>query len=127
MEQSFETEWGAMDDGARIALLRSVADFLLLAVNEHPELITPDMAKTCFSAGIAATDVAFDECSAHFSAFESASPEIMAAMLLQIPITENHDPEAKLNKKLALAVADTFGPDWAQAFYRFAVLVTKLA
>ena len=54
----------------------------------------------------------------------------LARLILQIPITEgpgNADPDAAIRKHFAVDVADEIGPDWAQALYRFAVLVTKLA
>lgn len=49
-------------------------------------------------------------------------------LLLKFPLTEtDNNPDSRPNRALALAVADELGPDWAQALYRFAVLVTKLA
>jgi hypothetical protein len=35
--------------------------------------------------------------------------------------------DGKLDKRLAIDVAETLGPDHAQTLYKFAVLVTKLA
>ena len=56
------------------------------------------------------------------------SPEVLADFMLQIQVTvEPGDPEELVNKKLAVEVADMLGPDWAQAWYHFIVLVTKVA
>ena len=55
------------------------------------------------------------------------TPEGMVAdLLLQIPWTEG-GPTARPNRNLALEATDVLGPDWGQALYHFAVLVTKLA
>jgi hypothetical protein len=49
-------------------------------------------------------------------------------LLLQLPITEEpFNDTSQLDKHLAVDVAEALGPDWAQAWYRFIVLVTKLA
>jgi len=50
----------------------------------------------------------------------------IAVILASIPITE-YDPQDPLDRHLALEVADILGDDWAQAWYRFVVLVTKIA
>lgn len=55
------------------------------------------------------------------------SPTMLGELLMQIPVTKNNAPEGPVNKSLALTVAETIGSDWAQAWYRFVVLVTKLA
>lgn len=44
--------------------------------------------------------------------------KLCAGLLLQMPLDDKH---------LAVDVAEELGPDNAQALYRFAVLVTKLA
>ena len=64
-----------------------------------------------------------------FAGFLWAMPEIMRArMLLNFPLTEGPGhAEGRVNRKLALAIADELGPDWAQTLYRLSVLVTKLA
>lgn len=62
-----------------------------------------------------------------FAGFVRAMPEeMLARLLLQFPLTDGLDT-GRVNRKLALAVAEEFGPDWAQTLYRFSVLVTKLA
>lgn len=56
--------------------------------------------------------------------------EVLGQMLLHMPIIDGagrSDPDGRIDRGLALAAADELGPDWAQAWYRFAVLVTKLA
>jgi len=56
--------------------------------------------------------------------------KMIAQMLLHLPIIDgagNNDPDGRLDRHLAVDVAETLGPDWAQAWYRFIVLVTKLA
>jgi len=58
---------------------------------------------------------------------ESIGPNAMGQLLLNMPITEMCDPETPLDKHLAVEIANELGPDWAQAWYRFIVLVTKLA
>ena len=59
---------------------------------------------------------------------EKLSNEALGQLLLQFPLTESPvDTEGRPNRQLALEVADIIGPDHAQALYRFAVLVTKLA
>lgn len=59
---------------------------------------------------------------------EHLSDKAAAGVLLNLQITaEPGLPESGVNKRLALEAAERLGPDWAQALYRFAVLVTKLA
>lgn len=51
-------------------------------------------------------------------------------ILLAAKITDSPggvDRDARPNGHLAVDVSDVLGPDWAQAWYRFIVLVTKLA
>lgn len=55
------------------------------------------------------------------------SNEAIGELLLGLPLCEMDDPEASLDRHLAVDVAAALGPDWAQAWYRFVVLVTKLA
>lgn len=52
------------------------------------------------------------------------SEEAIGELLLGLPITERGE---KLDRHLAVEVADVLGPDNAQAWYHFIVLVTKLA
>lgn len=52
---------------------------------------------------------------------------VLGAMLLQFPLTPDGDDTGPLDRHLAVDVAEVLGPDWAQTWYRFAVLVTKLA
>lgn len=59
---------------------------------------------------------------------EHLSDKAVAGILLNLQITaEPGLSESGVNKRLALEAAERLGPDWAQALYRFAVLVTKLA
>lgn len=59
---------------------------------------------------------------------EHLSDKAAAGILLNLQITaEPGLPESGVNKRLALEAAERIGPDWAQALYHFAVLVTKLA
>jgi len=58
---------------------------------------------------------------------ESLSNEAIGQIVLNLPMTENGDPDSPIDGHLAVDVAKELGPDWAQALYRFAVLVTKLA
>lgn len=56
------------------------------------------------------------------------SPETLARMLLQFPWTRPEgDPDGSPNLPFVGHVAEVLGPDWAQAFYHFAVRVTKAA
>lgn len=55
------------------------------------------------------------------------SPACLAKFLLAMPITKDGSSEGEVNKRFATEVAETIGPDWAQAWYRFIVLVTKIA
>lgn len=62
-----------------------------------------------------------------FAGFVQAMPEeMLARLLINFPLAEGRDT-GRVNRKLALAVADELGPDWAQTLYRLSVLVTKLA
>jgi hypothetical protein len=54
------------------------------------------------------------------------SEELIGQLILQLPLTIMGDDD-KLDKRLAIDVAETLGPDHAQTLYKFAVLVTKLA
>jgi hypothetical protein len=54
------------------------------------------------------------------------SGELIGQLILQLPLTIMGD-YGKLDKRLAIDVAETLGPDHAQTLYKFAVLVTKLA
>lgn len=59
---------------------------------------------------------------------EHLSDKAAAGILLNLQITKEPGlPESGVNKRLALETAERLGPDWAQALYHFAVLVTKLA
>lgn len=59
---------------------------------------------------------------------EHLSDKAAAGVLLNLQISaEPGLPESGVNKRLALETAERLGPDWAQALYHFAVLVTKLA
>lgn len=58
---------------------------------------------------------------------EGLSPAAIGAIILNLPLTRNGDPDGPIDKHLAVEVAEALGPDWAQALYRFTVLVTKLA
>jgi len=65
-----------------------------------------------------------------FHTFACLSGEAFGHLLLQVIGSHtDHGTEAlkASGKKLAVDVADILGPDHAQALYRFAVLVTKLA
>lgn len=63
----------------------------------------------------------------YFSTFiKKLSPKAQAAMMMQFPIAPESDPY-KVNKVFAAQVAETFGPEWAQSLYHFAVLVTRIA
>lgn len=72
---------------------------------------------------------AWDE--SDWSSFVDFIPdEAIGRLLLQLPIVDGPgkaDPGESIRKHLAVDVAETLGPDWAQAWYRFVVLVTKLA
>ena len=112
-------------------------------VNCYPEHIRPHEAGQVFDAAIAygnlSADCAGDKCLIDASATVAAdkgegaewvahlSAPAIGSIILTLPITAAGDPEAALDRHLAVDVADTIGPDWAQALYRFAVLVTKLA
>jgi hypothetical protein len=62
-----------------------------------------------------------------FDGFRSEiEPEALAMFLLKA-VRWGDVETATPNKRLALEVAEAFGPDWAQVLYHFAVLVTKLA
>lgn len=68
-----------------------------------------------------------------FMAYADLMPTAhFAMMMLKYPVVitklaEAEDPGNPINKRAALDVAEILGPDWAQAWYRFIVLVTKLA
>lgn len=56
------------------------------------------------------------------------TPETQVQLIWHLLCAGATTNELSMNdKKLALAMADAMGPDWAQWMYRFAVLVTKLA
>lgn len=58
----------------------------------------------------------------------NVSPETRAEIAFQF-LTVNADPDSLsfADKKFAVDMAELIGPDWAQWFYHFAVLVTKVA
>ena len=58
---------------------------------------------------------------------ESLTDKTRAQIMLKMPWTQMHNPDGPLDKHFAVEVAETLGPDWAQALYRFAVLTTKVA
>lgn len=60
-----------------------------------------------------------------FAPINTTEVSALAEFMLQLPWGDAETERP--NKRLALEVAETFGPDWAQVLYRFAVLVTKLA
>ena len=57
----------------------------------------------------------------------SLTDKAIGELLLAIPITQEGGHFDEINQHLAVDVARVLGPDHAQAWYRFAVLVTKLA
>ncbi len=51
----------------------------------------------------------------------------LAELLLQIPINGNSNSDASPDKHFAVYVAEEFGSNWVQAWYRFIVDAIKLA
>jgi hypothetical protein len=116
-------------------------------VAEYPDRIRPHEAARAFAAGfligdftqgdreqtgdIMAPILVENTAEPNFftgstSAVKNLPNELLADILLQLPLTEGDDPDGRVDRALALTVADHIGPDWAQSLYRFAVLVTKL-
>lgn len=111
-------------------------------LHDQGGFVRPHEAGLLASVGLAYADASADNAGAMFldpaSSYlaspgnghfvESLSNEAAANILLHMQITAKPGlPESGVNKRLALEVAERLGPDWAQALYHFAVLVTKLA
>jgi hypothetical protein len=98
-------------------------------VVDSPAHVTPVVAQTLARTLARVIDVADgldDPAEMYHDALAEVDHNALAAFLL--PAIDWGEMETeKPNKLLALAVAEEFGPNWAQVLYRFAVLVTKLA
>lgn len=118
---------------------RCITD-LINFLEEQPEQISPRDAGKIAALGLEYGQLAdegsgdihlepFFELLAHNPVlFRHITNEAFGQLLFQLPVTEEEgNPDSKINKKAALDVAEALGPDWAQAWYRFIVLVTKLA
>lgn len=87
-------------------------------------------AVNCFMTAL--SDNAFmDEVLIEFchEVFRTLPDRFIGQLLIALPIIDcpgNADPDGPLDKRLALSVAEALGPDWSQAWYRFAVAVTKM-
>jgi len=62
------------------------------------------------------------------NAFVCGCPDnVKADMIMQMPITQGDGlPEHPTDKRFALDCAEHLGPDWTQAWYHFAVFMTKV-
>jgi len=71
------------------------------------------------------TDLDPDRLGENLMELRSLSNDAIGNILLSFPITEPMNDE--IDRHLAVDVASIIGPDHAQNWYRFAVLVTKVA
>lgn len=114
---------------------------LTTLLNEKADFVRPHEAGLLAAVGLMAADASADNAgdmflhpvSSYLEQFsnghfvEHLSDKAAAGILLNLQTTaEPGLPESGVNKRLALEAAERIGPDWAQALYRFAVLVTKL-
>ena len=119
-----------------IAAARDGAD-AFLNIMRHPELMahmTPDTAAQftlyCETAAHGSSALFEDRDNTEFTQefIQGFSGTALGEMILQMPLTKNPmDEQSRPNPVLACEVAEQLGPDHAQALYRFAVLVTKVA
>lgn len=137
MQYEYETDCDEVND--RIAELTAELKGLL---DNEADAIRPHEAALAAEVGLRFADLSGDLAGDEFlddasnylaqpsnaNFIEDLSDKAIANLLLKMPITkEPGNPEAGVNKRLALEAAEALGPDWAQSLYRFAVLVTKLA
>jgi hypothetical protein len=113
----------------RSDLLEALAAMLGAAILTTPEYVRPVTVEcTVYAAAraVAAAPGLADPAELFALFGKTLDDEEMATFLAHA--IQWGDVETELpNKRLALAVAESFGPEMAQLLYRFAVLVTKLA
>ena len=139
MQNHIETEERGDQINDRIA---AIALELTELLHETGDYIRPHEAGLVAGIGMAYADLSADnagdlfldpvssllEKPDHGAFFEHLSDKAAATVLLNLRLTtELGNHESGVNKRLALETAERLGPDWAQALYHFAVLVTKLA
>jgi len=73
-----------------------------------------------------ATDLDSDFLKEELIELRSLTNDAIGELLLAMPITETMNDD-EIDRHLAVDVASIIGPDHAQNWYRFAVLVTKVA
>lgn len=111
------------------------AEIMARTFSAMPEEIgSPDQLHQLVSALIIFQDLADEDRDEQVNvgmALNYMLPNVMKAVLLMQFLRDCVDPDAdrlsRDGKMAALEFSEILGPDWAQVFYRFAVLVTKLA
>lgn len=117
-----------MEAADRSDLLEAMSGILGAAIATTPEYVRPSTIECTIYAAACAVDATpgLGDPAELFASFgESLEEDSMASFLRHAIPWGDAESEAP-NKRLALAVAEEFGPEMAQLLYRFAVLVTKL-
>jgi hypothetical protein len=109
-------------------LLTNVLEFASWMAENFPEAVTPQAAT--LSAAVLAriipvADGLDEPAELYQDAFSAVPVEALAAFML--PAFPWGKPDGTPNKRLALAMSESFGPDWGQTVYKLGVLITKLA
>lgn len=112
-------------------VMSALANFSSALADNHSNLSRPDTIRALCEAFVesANTNPSLDDQDYLFEAMQRLDPTVFGQIIMQ-KIGE-YDPdgasvltrEAKIE---ACDLAEALGPDWAQVFYHFAVLVTKL-
>lgn len=124
-------DWAVEGSTAQPAfdLLATMDGEMLEAVTDAALARTPDSPTLRDTLGCCINEMTYVDAQVIIDVANCLDTDTLARMFLgAFPITnELGNPDARPHKSFALTVAETIGPDWAQAWYHFIVLVTKLA